>query len=979
MARQRTQNAISLFPFLAVLVCTMGALILLLLVTTRRIRHDQQSAAVIVQTEDAVHETNDAPLWPAASDLIQERPRPSLPQQNDSASRLTLQLPEVATSESSQIADAVVQESSASLFDLQSEVDRLTSELEKQGQRRGALDKEIELAEQKLAGVEREDQHGAEMKQLAALRRQEADLNQEVSLKKAQLKALQDELEIASKSTEDGERVLRQRESALISLRKMVAESQQESAAGSDKTVVEFTNSTGTQRSPVIINVTESGFGFLPSGIRVSKSDMEGFPANDNPLLAGVLAIHDHRNPASLTVKPYVLLLVRPSGSLPFYSAQRIFTDANIHFGYELLEEQQLIDAGHRTLQEAGAARQAVLEALNRRRDVYGGLVAEVKEMLRQKALSESNPGRQARVLPDGRIVMPGEDGDAFDGRFYAGGSAKPLTTPQREAQSYSEYQRPFENTAETQENPFAGQVSDASNGQNLAAANGGADDSINSDWMDLIKDVQSERQAKVDAEAVVADAGNPFAASSPQSADRRAGDQSAASLNALANNGADRNGADRNGADQQAGATGPNMGGPEPTLSEPSTNGVYDSGPFAKLGTSRLFGRAGAISGNMGVGGGAAPPTFGANGTVQPQADMSDSANATWDPDSGSPFGSSDSPEALITATDPDSGNVALPPFGTADQGPNVVSRNNQSVTQESTRESSQSPTNWPTTDTATSGQASRTVGPIENSFSANFADAAAANALAAPSAEVANSQRSLSSPVAAPEAAQAGATSGAQVLIGQAGGGQPAGIGSGDSAASDSQLMLQRFLQQVEKEKQHPEADPFLLSLLKQGQQSEIDRLEGRYPVTVMIDQNQLTIGRFKPIDITGWDSQRLLATTLEGLAAEMDRQKPRDVEFALPMIDFRIGRDAWDRQNLLARQLNEMDVPTRSVQNAVTGLITQPLMPSPTTGKRPANIEALERLNSKPVPNGEIGTQLIDAAEPVEDNLPRRRNSI
>ena len=52
MSRQhpRATNSVSLFPFLAVLVCAMGALIFLLLVTTRRIRAQaiaraQQSAS----------------------------------------------------------------------------------------------------------------------------------------------------------------------------------------------------------------------------------------------------------------------------------------------------------------------------------------------------------------------------------------------------------------------------------------------------------------------------------------------------------------------------------------------------------------------------------------------------------------------------------------------------------------------------------------------------------------------------------------------------------------------------------------------------------------------------------------------------------------------------------------------------------------------------------------------------------------------
>ena len=43
MARRHHQHSVSLFPFLAVLVCAMGSLILLLLVMTRKIRHDQQA------------------------------------------------------------------------------------------------------------------------------------------------------------------------------------------------------------------------------------------------------------------------------------------------------------------------------------------------------------------------------------------------------------------------------------------------------------------------------------------------------------------------------------------------------------------------------------------------------------------------------------------------------------------------------------------------------------------------------------------------------------------------------------------------------------------------------------------------------------------------------------------------------------------------------------------------------------------------
>ena len=55
MSRRKTGNAVSLFPFLAVLVSAMGALILLLLVVTRKLHNDAVAKAkaeqVLVQSQ----------------------------------------------------------------------------------------------------------------------------------------------------------------------------------------------------------------------------------------------------------------------------------------------------------------------------------------------------------------------------------------------------------------------------------------------------------------------------------------------------------------------------------------------------------------------------------------------------------------------------------------------------------------------------------------------------------------------------------------------------------------------------------------------------------------------------------------------------------------------------------------------------------------------------------------------------------------
>ena len=114
-----------------------------------------------------------------------------------------------------------------------------------------------------------------------------------------------------------------------MALREQIQSAEAQAAAVSGvQTLVEFSNSTGTTRTPIVIDVSAAGFEFLPNSVRVTMADMEKFPVRDNPLLSGILAVHQHRSGRSLTAEPYVLLLVRPGGSLPFYGAQRILTGA---------------------------------------------------------------------------------------------------------------------------------------------------------------------------------------------------------------------------------------------------------------------------------------------------------------------------------------------------------------------------------------------------------------------------------------------------------------------------------------------------------------------------------------------------------------------------------------------------------------------------------------------------------------------------
>src|SRR5437016_2340281 len=60
--RSKETHAVQVFPFLAVLVCTMGSLIFLLLVTTQQIRHRAIALAAYEQAQQELAAAESAPL-----------------------------------------------------------------------------------------------------------------------------------------------------------------------------------------------------------------------------------------------------------------------------------------------------------------------------------------------------------------------------------------------------------------------------------------------------------------------------------------------------------------------------------------------------------------------------------------------------------------------------------------------------------------------------------------------------------------------------------------------------------------------------------------------------------------------------------------------------------------------------------------------------------------------------------------------------
>ena len=403
MARKQHHNSISLFPFLAVLVCAMGSLILLLLVMTRKIRQDQNAELDRLQIAT------------------------------------TVSIPVMEPDRSHEIADLEAQFGAVQTLvkDRQSQRDALRAGVHDQRQQLQTLQDELQTLQGHLTDATKTNNPSdvdAAVKDTDRLRATEAVLLRQLDDSEKALLQKQLQLARTEDASQEAAQVLQERNSALVSLRTQVQEAQKKLCTMSGTaTLLEFTNSTGTTRTPIVIDVTEQGFEILPNGIRISLNDMEGFPVRDNPLLSAVLTAHRHRTRNSLIDEPYVLLLVRPQGCLPFYGAQRVLKEAHIHYGYELLEPDHEIFAGEPDVTESPIVQTALEEAFRRRENLYAKLMAIAQqgagEPWGSSDSSTESRKRRLSIRPDGRVVANEPDERRpLDGRYYAGGVAPPAS-----------------------------------------------------------------------------------------------------------------------------------------------------------------------------------------------------------------------------------------------------------------------------------------------------------------------------------------------------------------------------------------------------------------------------------------------------------------------------------------------------------------------------------------------------------------------
>ncbi|MGE3241164.1 MAG: hypothetical protein AB7I57_08855 [Pirellulales bacterium] len=282
-------NPVQLFPFVAVLLCTMGALLVLLVSVARTSRARALEETVALQAEARA----EAALRAAES------------RQNLEASRR--ELDEIAAyqselDEARRRADAILEHDRARLAHLEDHMRRLREQLEAM----------------KLAAAE-----------LNSMKDSRFDDRQQAEAEVERLRQL------------------------IAEARKKIEELRAEAAQRAKSyAIVPFEGRNGTRRRPIYIECDETGVILQPEGVAFTMDDFRPPIGPGNPLVAALRAAREHvdrSSPAGAQrqdVEPYPLIVVRPKGFKFYRLVREAIQSWDSEFGYELVEQDWKLTFG---------------------------------------------------------------------------------------------------------------------------------------------------------------------------------------------------------------------------------------------------------------------------------------------------------------------------------------------------------------------------------------------------------------------------------------------------------------------------------------------------------------------------------------------------------------------------------------------------------------------------------------------------------
>ncbi|MCA9071732.1 MAG: hypothetical protein KDA84_22550, partial [Planctomycetaceae bacterium] len=440
-SRARNDNSVSLFPFLAVLVCAMGALIFLLIVTTRRIRSEAvaQAKAKAAQQEEEQKAREQIPrpilseprLYPdinpqivgTTPTTITEPTPPEEPERIEPTPGLVVLGPAQSTPV---MPPKIILPPPPPLPEPEPIWPAAIAQKPGPPDPNVPLQKELEklkAARQSwLAMVTKREQTTTKMKQ------QVEDLTAKLKKINSQIEAIAEKRLGDSKTERELKLAQSQMLGQLAKVEQKIADTKNRLAGSPTKfQVIPFDGKTGTNYRPIIIECTQAGMRFQPEGVLLTQNDFDGFTVGKNPLLAGAKALSDYWTTVSVKSggkepEPYVLLIVRPSGS-KFYAARQLLEALDRPFGYELVEETLPLDVPPVDPVAAELLRKAVASTLKEREDLKQLLAAHGAEMLsrnpKYRVIRKPGGGYDVEYAPQGPgggIDFGTDDGSPSDG-----------------------------------------------------------------------------------------------------------------------------------------------------------------------------------------------------------------------------------------------------------------------------------------------------------------------------------------------------------------------------------------------------------------------------------------------------------------------------------------------------------------------------------------------------------------------------------
>ncbi|MCC7420325.1 MAG: hypothetical protein IT428_08600 [Planctomycetaceae bacterium] len=414
-APRRNALPITIFPFLDVLVCTMGSLILILILLSARMR----SHAATPDPSEAVASTEAASpeLAPALPDAvpsveavpsIEEEPAPLMTPEPEEPSSSEEPAPELAEAAPSPPAGPTPRDLDRELreriAELTGRLDVERAALRRQQEkviaaRRRTIEAQAALqdVEKRLAAMEEGAEKGA-----------------------AETQKLDEERERLTKELEDLNRQIRMAQKKTNDVASKFA-------------FVPYDGSSGTTRRPILIECTATGLRFIPEDVVITPSDIAGFSEKSNPLLAGSNALCRYwstvdglKSAEGEQPEPYVLLIIRPSGHIAYYYAQKMLSKLHQSHGYELLDDDDQLALPAADPKARELCRQAVAEAIAQRDRSTLAQEGDGGEYPESRRLSQG--ARLGGVGGPGSDLEPGMDEGEAGGlgtpRVARGGSA---------------------------------------------------------------------------------------------------------------------------------------------------------------------------------------------------------------------------------------------------------------------------------------------------------------------------------------------------------------------------------------------------------------------------------------------------------------------------------------------------------------------------------------------------------------------------